>query len=230
MEETTKNWPQRILGVILEPIKTFQEIAADPRGLIPIIIVLAINLILAVWMLPQVKEATAEALKQAPNMGPEQIKAALKWTGISTMIGAVVAPILIWLVQAALLALFNQISLGEAKFKQLFVVAFYAWIPAFIGGVIKSIMVGVMGLKKAMAISTSLALLLPRSTDSGFIYMLLSKIDIFNVWSLILLVLGGSLAMKKESKKVALYIFGIWLIYIIIVAFLGAKSGAAVKM
>jgi asparagine N-glycosylation enzyme membrane subunit Stt3 len=85
----------------------------------------------------------------------------------------------------------------------------------------------VMGVKKAMAFSTSLALILPRSVDSGFWYIFLSKIDFFNVWSLILLVLGGSVAMQKDGKKLALYIFGIWLVFIVLTALLGAKSGAA---
>lgn len=221
---------QRIWGVIVEPVKTFQAVREDPRGLIPILIVLGINLLLTVVFLPQIKEVAAEALKQAPNMTPEQISAALKWTGISAMIGAVVAPPLIWLVQAALLSLFNQVSIGEANFKQLYVVAFFAWIPAFIGGLIKSALMAMMGVKKAMAVSTSLALLLPKSTDPGFLYILLSKMDFFNIWSLVLLVLGGAVAMNKDSKKVALYIFGLWLIYIVLTAFFGAKSGAVTGM
>ena len=219
--------PRRVWGIIVEPVKTFKVIREDPRAVIPIIIVLVINLLLTIWLLPQIKEITEEALKQAPNMTPEQMKAALKWTGISAVIGAVAAPPLIWLVQAALLALFNQFSLGAAKFKQLFIIAFYAWIPAFLGGLIKSFLMAIMGVKQAMAISTSLALVLPRSTNSGFWYMLLSKFDVFNIWSLILLVLGGSIAMQKDGKRLALYIFGLWLVYIVLTAFLTAKSGAA---
>jgi len=78
-----------------------------------------------------------------------------------------------------------------------------------------------------MAISTSLTLLLPRGTNSGFWYILFSKIDFFSIWSLILLVLGGSIAMQKDGKKLAYYVFGLWLVYIILTALLGAKSGAA---
>lgn len=225
MEESSLSLPQRLWGVLAEPVKTFQQICKDPRSLIPILIVIGINLLLTIWFLPQIKEVAAEAMKQTPNMTPEQIKEALRWTGISAMIGAVVAPPLIWLVQAALLSLFNQISLGEANFKQLYAVAFFAWIPAFIGGLIKSSLMAIMGVKKAMAISTSLALFLPRSMDSGFLYMFLTKMDFFNIWSLILLALGGSIAMQKDSKKVAFYIFGIWLVYIALTAYFTAKSG-----
>ena len=166
-------------------------------------------------------------MNQAQTMTAEQVQAALKWTGILAVIGSAVVPPLTWLIQAALLALFNQFSLGAAKFKQLFAVAFYAWIPAFLGGLIKSAFMAVMGVKKAMAFSTSLALILPRSVDSGFWYIFLSKIDFFSIWSLILLVLGGSVAMQKDGKKLALYIFGIWLIFIVVTALLGAKSGTA---
>lgn len=228
MEEKKMSLPQRIWGVLVEPVKTFQVISEDPRALVPIIAVLVIDLLLTIWLLPQFKEMTGEALKQTPNMTADQIKAALKWTGISLVISAVLLPPLIWLVQAALLVLYNQISLGAAKFKQLFVVAFYAWLPAFLGSVIKSVLMATIGIKKAMAISTSLALLLPRSMDTSFWYFLLNKFDVFGIWSLILLVLGGSIAMQqKESKKLAIYIFGLWLVYIILTAFVAAKSGAA---
>ena len=227
MEESSMSMPRRFWGIIVEPVKTFQAIREDPRVLMPIVVVLAINLLLTIYFLPQIKEITEEALKQMPNMTPEQIKAALKWTGISAVIGSVAAPPLVWLIQAALLALFNQISLGAAKFKQLFAVAFFAWIPAFLGGLIKSVLMAMMGVKQAMAISTSLALILPRSTNSGFWFVLLSKIDFFSIWSLILLVLGGSIAMQKDGKKLALYIFGLWLVYIVLTALLAAKSGAA---
>lgn len=218
---------QRLWGIIMEPVKTFLDVCKDPRILIPAAAVLAINLVLTIWFLPQIKEITEETLKQAQTMTADQIQAALKWTGILAVIGSAVVPPLTWLIQAALLALFNQFSLGAAKFKQLFAVAFYAWIPAFLGGLIKSAFMAVMGVKKAMAFSTSLALILPRSVDSGFWYIFLSKIDFFSIWSLILLVLGGSVAMQKDGKKLALYIFGIWLIFIVVTALLGAKSGTA---
>lgn len=227
MEEQKTSLPQRLWGIIIEPVKTFQDVCKDPWILIPAAAVLAINLVLTIWFLPQIKEIAGEAMNQAQTMSAEQVQAALKWTGIAALIGSVAVPPLTWLIQAALLALFNQFSLGAAKFKQLFAVAFYAWIPAFLGGLIKSAFMAVMGVKKAMAFSTSLALLLPRSVDSGFWYIFLSKIDFFNVWSLILLVLGGSVAMQKDGKKLALYIFGIWLVFIVLTALLGAKSGAA---
>ena len=227
VEEQNMSLTQRLWGIIMEPVKTFQDICKDPRILITAAAVLAINLVLTTWFLPQIKEITEEALKQAQTMTTEQIQATLKWTGIAAVIGSVAVPPLTWLVQAALLALFNQFSLGAAKFKQLFAVAFYAWIPAFLGGLIKSAFMAVMGVKDAMTFSTSLALILPRSVDSGFWYVFLSKVDFFNVWSLILLVLGGSIAMQKDSKKLTFYIFGIWLVFIILTSLLGAQSNTA---
>jgi len=218
---------QRLWGIFMEPVKTFQDVCKDPRILIPAAAVLAINLVLTIWFLPQIKEIAGEAMNQAQTMTADQVQAALKWTGILAVIGSVVVPPLTWLIQAALLALFNQFSLGAAKFKQLFAVAFYAWMPAFLGGLIKSAFMAVMGVKESVAFSTSLALILPRSADSGFWYIFLSKVDFFSIWSLILLVLGGSVAIQKDSKKLALYIFGIWLVFIVVTALLGAKSGAA---
>jgi hypothetical protein len=230
MEEQKMSLPQRLWGIIIEPVKTFQAVCEDPRALIPMAVFLAINLVLTIWFLPQLKDIAGEAMKQTQTMTAEQIQTALKWTGILAVLASVAVPPLTWLIQAALLALFNQFSIGAAKFKQLFVVAFFAWIPAFLGGLIKSVYMAGEGVKNAMNFSTSLALILPRSVDSGFWYVFLSKIDFFSIWSLILLVLGGSIAMQKEkeTKKLALYIFGIWLVYIILTALLGAKSGAAV--
>jgi len=57
--------------------------------------------------------------------------------------------------------------------------------------------------------------------------MFLSQIDPFLIWSLVLLALGSSLAMKVAFKKTAVYIGALWILFIIAVVFLSGKAFTA---
>ena len=76
-----------------------------------------------------------------------------------------------------------------------------------------------------MSVKTSLALFLPPSIESGFWFVLLTMMDFFTLWGLVLLSLGGAVVMKKEFRNTAPYVFGIWLAYIVVVAYFSSKFG-----
>ena len=101
--------------------------------------------------------------------------------------------------------------------------ALFAWLPPFLGGLIKSILIKFIGFDGAMAVQTSLALFLPSSIDSGFWFVFLSRMDLFGLWGLVLLSLGGATVMKRDPWKTGIYVFSAWLIYVIVVAYLSAR-------
>jgi hypothetical protein len=127
---------------------------------------------------------------------------------------------LVWLVQAAVLALYNQFSVGEARFKQLFAVAIFSGIPSIIKAVISTGLIKTMGFKAALQVSTSLALFMGTANQTSYLYRLMGQIELFSIWGLILLILGGSLAMKKKIGGLAIYGGTIWLLYVVVMALL----------
>lgn len=225
MNEESMSMGKKFLGVLVSPVKTFKAIAVDPRMLIPAIIIIALSALVTAIIVPETQELTRTLLQKNPQMTADMIEKSVKWAGIGAVIGVIFITPLMWLIQSALLALFNQLSIGQATFKQLFAVSVFSSVPSIIGSILKSGLIKTMGAQSITSIKTSLALILPSNTNSGFLFTFLNAIDLFTVWALILLSIGGGIAMNKDSKKVGIYIFALWLVFILATSFLGAKYG-----
>lgn len=219
MGENKLSMTERFLKVLTAPGEAFQAIVDDPRILWPGLIIIAISLLLIILAIPETKQFTAETLV-ASGQSPDQIALAMKFVVPGALIGTVLAMPMVWLFEAAILALYNQFSVGEARFKQLLAVAIFAGVPSIIKAVISTGLIKTMGYKAALQVSTSLAVFLGTANQTSFLYRLLGQIDLFSIWGLVLLILGGSLAMKKRVGGLAVYSGTIWLVYVVVMALL----------
>jgi len=212
MEETRMPMTQRFWKVLAAPGEAFQAIAEDPRILWPALIIIAVSVLLTILAIPETRQFTAATLA-ASGLTQDQIAQAMKFVLPGALVGTIVAMPVLWLVQAALLALYNQFSVGEAGFKQLFAVAVFAGLPSIIKAVISTGLIKAIGYKAALQFNTSLALFMGTADQTGFLYRLLGQFELFSIWGLVLLILGGSIAMKKKTGGLAVYCSSIWLIY-----------------
>jgi len=89
-----------------------------------------------------------------------------------------------------------------------------------IASIVKSGLIMSSPARNMRDISTSLALFLPVDKIGDRLYMFLLQIDPFLIWSLVLLALGSSLAMKVAFKKTAVYIGALWILYVLAMTFL----------
>ena len=219
MAETKMSVTQRFWKVLVAPGEAFTAIADDPKILWPGLIIMAISLLLTILVLPETKQFTRETLA-ASGQGPDQIALAMKFVVPGALAGSIIGIIIVWLVQAGILALYNQFSVGVASFKQLFAIAVFASVPSIIKSVISTALIKTMGFKAALQVSTSLALFLGTANQTSFLYRFLGQIDLFTIWGIVLLILGGSLAMKKKVAGLAAYYGTIWLVYAVVMALL----------
>ena len=219
MEKSKMSIAERFGKVLASPGEAFTAIAEDPRILWPGLVIIAITLILTIVALPETM-ALSEQTLAAKGQSPDQIAMVMKFMGPGVIIGTIFAMPLVWLIQAALLALYNQISVGEATFKQLLSVAIFSGIPSIIKAVISTGLIKTMGIKASMQVSTSLALFLGNADSTSFLYRLLGQIELFSIWGLILLILGGAIAMKKKPQGLAIFLGVIWFIYVVVMALL----------
>ncbi|HAG09812.1 MAG TPA: hypothetical protein DCK76_00030 [Desulfotomaculum sp.] len=222
---------QRIAGILWGgPRKTFEDIIAAPKLTGIIILLLGISLLLAILVLPKIKEFTLLTLQNLPNaasMPASAASTAVTAATVAVLAGSIAAPLITWLILAALLSLFNSSIGGKSSFKMLFGVSVYAYLPVMIASIVKTGLIMSSPARNMRDISTSLALFLPVDKINDRLYMFLSQIDPFFIWSLVLLVLGSSLAMKVAFKKTAVYIGALWVLYIIAVVFLSGKAFTA---
>ena len=222
---------QRIVGILWGgPRKTFEDIIAAPKLTGIIILLLGISLLLAILVLPKMKEFTLLTLQNLPNaasMPASAASTAVTAATVAVLAGSIAAPLITWLILAALLSLFNSLTGGKASFKTLFSICVYSYLPVMIASIIKSGLIISSPARNMRDISTSLALFLPVVKIGDRLYMFLSQIDPFLIWSLVLLALGSSLAIKAAFKKTAVYIGALWVLYIIAVVFLSGKAFTA---
>jgi Yip1 domain. len=219
MEETKMSMIQRFVKVLTSPRKAFASIADDPRILWAGLIIIIINMILTILIWPETKLFTEQSLT-ASGQSPDQIARAMKFVQSGALIRAIISMPFMWLLQAAILTTYNQFSMGEARFKQLFAVAIFSSIPLTIKGVITTGLTKAMGFKASLQVSTSLALFWGNADSSSLIYHLMGKLELFSIWGLILLILGGAAAMKKSATGLAVFMGAIWIIYVVVVALL----------
>ncbi|HWP95513.1 MAG TPA: Yip1 family protein [Syntrophomonadaceae bacterium] len=219
MEEKNMSMTERFWKVLASPGEAFSAIIEDPKILWPGIIIIAITLFMTVIAIPETKTYT-EQLMAAQGNSPDQIALAMKFVVPGAVIGTIFAMPLLWLVQAGLLALYNQISVGEARFKQLFAVAIFSGIPSIIKAVISTCLIKTMGMKAAMQVSTSLALFMGTPEQPSFLYRLLGQIELFSIWGLVLLIVGGAMAMKRKPGGLAVFMGVIWILYVAVMALL----------
>lgn len=198
---------KRLLNIVIAPNKTFQAIRNDPDIIIPGIIILLIMVATIVWQVPEMRDYLFD-LYTKQGYPISQIASELH----KEPMNIVIYTILMWLLPSVVLMIYNKMSMGKAKFKQIFSLAVYASIPMTIHQIITTLITKAIGFKAANEqINTSLALFFGDQTQS-FLYRFLNNFELFTIWSLVLLVWGGAVVMKKSTKGLGAYIFVLWIL------------------
>ncbi len=214
---------QRISGVLWGgPKITFEDIIASPNTLGIVALLLVLNFALALPVLSKIKESTIWTIQHSPgsvNLPAATVDMAVTWAVVVSLVGAVVGPLLMWLVIAGLLKLYNSFSGEKVPFKCLFTVTVYSYLPVMLASIIRTVLIMLTPAQNLARVNTSLALLLPGDKIDR-LYLILSQIDPFFVWSLALLVIGGSVAMKTTYKNIAVFIGVLWIVYVLALGFL----------
>jgi hypothetical protein len=140
---------------------------------------------------------------------------------VSSLAGSVFIPMMMWLVLAVLLKLYNAFDGEKTPFANLFAVTVYASLPVVLGSMVKTGLMLATPARDITRITVSPALFLPSPEHlPGKTYAFLSQIDPFVAWSLILTAMGGSLAMKVPLPRTAIYLVSLWILYIAAVTLL----------
>lgn len=209
---------QRIGGVFWSgPKAAFEDIVASPNAFGLVVLLLALNLALVIPLLSKIKEYTIWTMQNSPgalDLPAAAMDTVTTWAVVLSLSGAVAGPPLMWLVIAGILKLFNSFSGERTPFRCLFAVTAYAYLPVMLATAIKTVLIMATPAHNYARVSTSLALLLPGDKIDR-LYLILSQVDPFVIWSLALLVVGGSVAMKTAYKSTAVFIGVLWLVYVL---------------
>jgi len=234
----TKNTLQRIAGVLFAPAETFEDIARKPNLVGPMLVILLVSYIGAFFIIPRmdwaaVTEAQMDAAKkQNPNMSQEDID---RMTRITSAFGKVigwVGPLLglaMYVILAGIMLLAFRLTGGEGNFQQALSATFYAQMPLLISSIVTTIVVVLRGnvdpTQMATVVKSNPAFLVDMK-EHAVLFSLLSSIDLFTIWTIVLLIIGFAALSKSSKAKSAAIVIALWVVFIL-VKLVPAMIGAA---
>lgn len=206
----------RLLGIITNPGTILQEVVEKPTIWGPAASISLANILIFLVSVPKLREFTMMSLENAAAKLPVEQAAQMKSFGstgalVGGGIASVVGPFVVWLIAALLFKFFNLFIGNEANFKKLYAVAVITSVPTVLGNILRAIMVATSPAESLPNVTTSAALVLPKGTI-GPAFAILSQIDPFYIWSLILLAMGTALVLNTSVKKTGTFIFALWII------------------
>lgn len=220
----------RLSGVFFEPTKAFEDIAARPGWLVPMIIIMicAISVTVAFtqhvgWerFFRQQIESSSRTAQLSTEQKEQAIATQSKFGPIMGGAGIVIGlPIYYLVVSGVLLGIVAGIMSAPVKFKQVFAVMCYASLT----GVVSSILtLAVLFLKNPDQFNLQNPLVfnpaafMDQQSSSKFLYSLASSFDLFALWTIILIAVGlKAAAGKKLSFGGALFAVLLpWGIYVL---------------
>lgn len=215
--EGTTSFTTKFINIFISPRDTFESLKETPDWLIPVIIIAVAAVIMLFFTWPYIMdlqvEKTMERLQNNPNMTAEQMAqiAERMRSPVQKYIGyaaALIFPAIIFLIQAAVFHFTSMFLGGKNTFKQVFSTVCYSSLVGLLWLVIYTPLVLLQG---RADISASLNFL-ASDTDS-VLYLILTKLDLFQLWSLYLTSMGLSVMAENKLGQSAGIVFGWWIVW-----------------
>ncbi len=216
----------RLIGVFISPGKTFASIAQRPTWLAPQIVMILLAIAVTTIVTPRIdmRAFIRQSIEESGrNMTPQQLDAAVeqgaKFAKVGPIIGIVAQPIVMLLISLIFWVIF-KLSGGDFSFATSFSVTSHGMLPGTLAALLS---IPVVLSKSALTydevktgsfLMSNLGSFAPVGTGHALL-SLLSSIDVFPIWSLILLVIGYRIAAKTSRGATIGIVVGTWLVYVL---------------
>jgi hypothetical protein len=230
-----KSIAARFVGIITSPKETFQSVVAHPHwfGMLAITTLI----VAACTAAPMFTEAGREAAldKQVSQMESfgvqvndqmyDRMQANMRMAPYTTAGSIIVlTPIIALILTGILFAVFNAVLGGEATFKQLFTVWAHAGVISALGQLFTAPLNLARG---AVGSATNLGVLLPMLDEGSFLGRLFGMVDLFVIWSLIVLAIGLGVLYRRKTQPIVLGFFGVYAVIAVVIAAVMSRLGGA---
>ena len=211
---------QKMVGMLLSPSKTFEQIKLKPDWLIPMIFILFATLTVQLVSKPyffnsREYEKLIEDTIEKTDMDREAVESMMqKQMGIMMPVGGLVITPIIILVFAGIFFFGGNIILGgTTDFRTMFSLSVYVGVIGSIGLLLKLPLIIAKG---STDILTNLAILMPVDMDDTILYKLLNMVDVVLIWQTVLLAMGFVVIYEWQQKKANILVIGVWVLVITI--------------
>jgi hypothetical protein len=227
----------RALGVVFSPRATYGDVAARPRVLGALLVILIISsgtlLLFAATqvgkdaMLDQADrtlQSVGFRLDDAQYARMEARMASPTAPYLSAASQLVLLPLLAAIVAGIVIAVFNGALGGDAPFKQVYAVVVHS---GFLMALQQLFIYPLYYVKQSMASVTSLAALLPFLDEGTFAARLLGSMDLIRLWWIVNLAIGIGVLYKKRATPIAATMLAVYAAIALVVAAAGAALSGA---
>jgi len=223
--EPKPNSFQRIIGVLFSPDATFASIARRPDWVVPLVLIVVLALVNGILVAPHIDfgAPAREAMAQNKNMTQEQMDRAERMSVSIGKLAKFIAPvvtILLLIIVAGALLLSIRLMGGEGDFKQAFSVTCYAWLPNVLESILLTIVIlakGATGLNPQAfptLLRSNLAFLVDMKAQP-MAFALLSSLNLFSIWVIVLLIIGFSYVGRISKAKAAVVVISLWVVTVL---------------
>jgi hypothetical protein len=200
----------RLAGVFFEPKKAFADIAARPRWIVPLLLVVVFAICsVTIYNQKGVMRATVEQ-QLANNQQIQQLSAdqraqavdrAMRFSTIVAYFIPVLIPIMFLLMALVLWGIVAGILSAPVRFGQVFAVVAYAQLPGIIVAILSVIVLQMKGAADFNAQNPLMfnpgAFMDPQNS-SKFLLSLATSLDLFTFWIILLIATGLKAAAGKK--------------------------------
>jgi hypothetical protein len=211
-EEKMSLW-QLLVSIIDRPAVTMSYVGKKPgwAWVMPALLVLVGLVVFSVVTAPLTSElARRQAQQQMASLPPQQAEQAAaqveRFTSPSMMaafsiIGGLVALAVTWLLGAGVLYFLGLVAGGEANFAQSFAILAWSWPPYALRNLVLAAYVAYSGQLISQGLSFLVATGDQTKDTANWLYSLLSQIDLFYLWHLILVIVGLAAVGRLSKTK-----------------------------
>lgn len=219
----------RIIGVFFSPKSTFEDIVRTPTWVLPIVLltIFSIAVCFAInqrvnWreFMSQQIEKSSQAASMSAEQKEQRIEAGAKFSPIFTYVVGVVGPILGALIVGLVMwGAYNLLGGANTNFSTSFAITSHAFLTGLVSSVLFLLILylkpyGTVDLENPVA--ANVAAFLPDDA-AKWLVALGKSIDIFTIWTLILLAIGFAATNPKKLRggKALTIAFSVWAAYVV---------------
>ncbi|MCX7784802.1 MAG: YIP1 family protein [candidate division WOR-3 bacterium] len=212
--------------IYLAPKRFFIQLKTKPQWVIPLILVVISSIIVAMVALATYSPEERLAQLRERNLTPEQLERAEKvisgpMVWISAIVAAVIFTPILLLITSVIINFLIPLLGSNSNFLITFGCITSAALVRIPSMFVKVIL---MLIKGTPFVHTSFVLFFPMLSKESFLFRLLSRIDFFTIWEIVLIALGLQTVYELKDKRSYYLIFGIWLLYIIIISLFPGRA------
>lgn len=218
----------RIIGVFFSPRPTFEDIVRKPSWILPIVLLTVFSFAVSVainqrmnWreFMSQQIEKSPRAANLSAEQKQQQIEGGAKITPIFTYVVGVCGPIAFALIVALVMwGTYNLLAGANTNFETAFGITAHAALTGLVSSLLFILVLylkpfGTVDLENPVA--ANLAAVLPEDV-AKWLLALGKSIDLFTIWTLILLAIGFAATNPKKVKgsKAFSIAFSVWAVFV----------------